>query len=77
MLSSPKTYNIIRESGMLLLPSQRTLKDYSNWFKPTVGYQNETFQQLSEDYKVKELNTAQRYVGPDKYCMLITLTTGM
>jgi predicted metal-dependent hydrolase len=62
MLTSPKTYNIIRESGMLKLPSQRTLKDYSNWFKPTLGYQSETFQQLLEDYKVNEFNDAQRYV---------------
>ena len=59
MLSSPNTYNIMRESGMLLLPSQRTLKDYANWFKPTVGYQNETFQQ---HYKVNEVNDAQRHL---------------
>ena len=29
MLSSPKTYNIIRESGVIHLPSTRTLKDYT------------------------------------------------
>ena len=36
----------MRESGMILLPSQRTLKDYTNRYKPQLGYQNETFQEL-------------------------------
>lgn len=62
MLSSPKTYNIIRESGMISLPSQRTLKDYTQWFKSDVGFQNESFIQLYEDYKVGEMNEAQRFV---------------
>ena len=60
MLCSPKMYNVIRESGLILLPSQRTLKDYTHWFKPQVGFQNESFQQLYEDFKVSELNEAQR-----------------
>lgn len=60
MLASPKAYNIIRESGVVSLPSQRTLKDYTHWFKPEIGYQTETFTQLYEDYKVSELNLAQR-----------------
>ena len=59
MLSSPKTYNIIRESE---LPSQRTLKDYTHWFSPKTGFQNECFKQLYEDYKVPELSEAQRLV---------------
>lgn len=62
MLASPKTYNVIRESGLITLPSQRTLKDYINWFKPKLGYQNETFMQLKDDYRVTELNPAQRFV---------------
>ena len=62
MLSSPKTYNIIRESEFILLPSQRTLKDYTNWFSPKTGFQNECFKQLYEDYKVSELSEAQRLV---------------
>ena len=60
MLSSPKTYNIIRESGVIHLPSTRTLKDYTHWFKPEVGFQNEVFIQLSEYYKVSELNFAKK-----------------
>uniref|UniRef100_A0A1X7TG45 Uncharacterized protein n=1 Tax=Amphimedon queenslandica TaxID=400682 RepID=A0A1X7TG45_AMPQE len=62
MLSSPKTYNLIRESEMIVLPSQRTLRDYTNWYQQRLGYQNETFHQISEDYKISELNLAQRHV---------------
>ena len=65
MLSSPKTYDIMRETDLLILPSQRTLKDYCNWFKPKIGFQNEVFIQLSEDYKVSTLNEAQRLVSID------------
>ena len=61
MLCSPKTYDVIRDSGIIILPSKRTLKDYTHWFKSDVGYQNEVFQQLYEDFKVSELNEAQRF----------------
>lgn len=44
-----------------MLPSQRTSKDYTHWFKPKCGFQKETFTQLFEDYKVKEMNEVQRY----------------
>jgi hypothetical protein len=60
MLNSPKTYNIIRESGVLSLPSTRTLKDYSNWFKSEAGFQDEVFTMLYEDYNIPSLNLAQR-----------------
>jgi hypothetical protein len=62
MLNSPKTYNIIRESGVLSLPSTRTLKDYSNWFKSEAGFQDEVFTMLYEDYNIPSLNLAQRQV---------------
>jgi hypothetical protein len=61
MLTSPKAYDVVRNSGILLLPSRRTLKDYSNWFKSDVGFQNEVFTMLYEDYKIKSFNHAQRY----------------
>jgi hypothetical protein len=62
MIGSPKVYNIIRESGVLTLPSKRTLKDYTHWFRSDVGFQNEVLEQLQEEYKLSELNEAQRYV---------------
>jgi hypothetical protein len=62
MIGSPKVYNIIRESGVLTLPSKRTLKDYTHWFRSDVGFQNEVLEQLQEEYKLTELNEAQRHV---------------
>lgn len=59
MISSPKTY-IIRESELLLLPSQRTLKDYTHRYKPTNDFQHETFLQLYEDYHIENFNEAER-----------------
>uniref|UniRef100_A0A1X7TZ77 Uncharacterized protein n=2 Tax=Amphimedon queenslandica TaxID=400682 RepID=A0A1X7TZ77_AMPQE len=63
MLSSPNTYNVIRDFGMLILPSQRTLRDYSNWCKQQLGYQSETFTQLLQDYRISELNEAQKHIA--------------
>jgi hypothetical protein len=60
MLASPLAYNIIRESGFLILPSKRTLIDYGHWYNPKSGYQVESFQQLMDDAKTDTLNEAQR-----------------
>jgi hypothetical protein len=62
MQCSPKAYNAMRESNLIILPSQRTLKDYTHWFRPQVGYQVETFTQLYEDFKVSTLTEAQQNV---------------
>jgi hypothetical protein len=51
----------MRESGVLTLPSTRTLKDYTHWFQSGVGFQNEVFEQLQEDYRINEFNESQRY----------------
>ena len=48
---------------MISLPSKRTLKDYTHWYKPSTGFQNETFIQLLEDYNILEVNEAQRLVS--------------
>ena len=62
MLVSPLAYNIIRESGVITLPSKRTLLDYSHWHTSKTGFQNEVFEQLFKDNKVDKLNEAQRYI---------------
>ena len=36
---SPAAYKELQESGILVLPSQRTLRDYRNFFKPKPGVQ--------------------------------------
>lgn len=62
MVTSPKTYNIIRKNNVLQLPSTRTLKDYTHWSSPKVGYRSKTFVQLFQDYKLKELLDFQKSV---------------
>jgi hypothetical protein len=40
MICSPKAYDVMRDSDLLVLPSKRTLKDYTHWFKPKASYLN-------------------------------------
>ena len=60
---SSSTYEEIRNSGILRLPSSRTLRDYKNVIKPGVGFQ----QEIIEDLK-KFTNS---YTGPQRYVTLI------
>ena len=45
-LISSSAYNALRTSGFLKLPSERTLRDYSNVFESKVGFQDEVDKQL-------------------------------
>jgi hypothetical protein len=38
---SPSAYRELRDSGALILPSERVLRDYKNYFKPKVGINSE------------------------------------
>ena len=38
---SPSAYRELRDSGALILPSERILRDYKNYFKPKAGINNE------------------------------------
>ena len=38
---SPSAYRELRDSGALILPSERILLDYKNYFKPKTGINNE------------------------------------
>ena len=71
MLTSSKTYDIIRESGFITLPSKRTLRDYTHWFKSNVGFQDEVDGFLMEEVKIDGLKDWQRYtyVGCVPSCM--------
>lgn len=46
---SPFCYEELRNSGVLVLPSQRRLKDYRNAIKPKRGFQNEVFEVLKSE----------------------------
>lgn len=55
MLTSSKTYEIIRESSFITLPSKRTLRDYTQWFRSKVGFQDEVDGYLLDEAKVNQL----------------------
>ena len=49
---SGKAYETLRQSGVVLLPSQRTLRDYSHSVKAEPGFSQEVDHQLMEAAKV-------------------------
>ena len=62
---SPSTYadlryNKITGSGVLVLPSLRTLRDYKNYIRPKKGFNPDVIKDLSE--KTKPFSSAERYV---------------
>ena len=46
---SPSCYEELRNSGVLVLPSQRRLKDYRNAIKPKRGFQEEVIEVLKSE----------------------------
>ena len=52
MLTSSKTYEILKDSGFIYLPSQRTLKDYTHWTKLKPGFNADVFNFLKGEAKV-------------------------
>jgi hypothetical protein len=40
----------VQESGALILPSERVLRDYKNYFKPKAGINKENVENLKERY---------------------------
>ncbi|XP_022780188.1 uncharacterized protein LOC111321541 [Stylophora pistillata] len=45
---SPSCYEELRNSGILVLPSQRTLRDYRNFIRPKRGFHESFLQELKE-----------------------------
>lgn len=60
LISGPKTYDVIRDSEFFVLPSRRTLRDYTNWTKTEIGYQTETLKMLMKE--AESFESYQRYV---------------
>ena len=58
---SPSAYRELRDSGALILPSQRVLRDYKNYFKPKPGISKENVESLCE--KISSFSPVQRYVA--------------
>ena len=58
---SPSCYEEIRNSGILILPSLRTLRDYRNCIRPTTGFNEHIIEELK---RLTENNSDQhRYVA--------------
>ena len=57
---SPSAYRELRESGALVLPSERILRDYKNYFPPKAGINNENVNALRK--KAASFTGNQRYV---------------
>lgn len=57
---SSGAYHALRSSGVITLPSERTLRNYTHWIKAGVG-----FQQAVDDQLLKEMNVTEekhRYI---------------
>ena len=57
---SKTTYEELRNSGILVLPSTRTLRDYKNFIKPKTGFSQQVIRDLQE--VTKEYFDVERYV---------------
>ena len=58
---SLSAYRELRDSGALVLPSKRVLRDYKNYFAPKAGINQENVECLRE--KTKSFSEVQRYVA--------------
>ena len=48
--SSPQAYQFLKDTGVLVLPDKRTLRDYSNCFKTNLGFQSEYLDLIKKDF---------------------------
>lgn len=60
---SSGAYHALRSTGVLTLPSERTLRDYTHWVKGGVGFKSDMNEQL-----IKEANVQEE---KDKYIVLV------
>ena len=61
MLSSA-VYHALRTSGFLTLPSERTLRDYTNIVRGAVGIQPEVNAQLIKEAKITTLKDFEKFM---------------
>ena len=59
---SSGTYEALRSTGVLTLPSQRTLRDYSHHIPSKVGFDASVDDLLLSEAKMEELDDFQKYV---------------
>ena len=59
---SSRAYETLRESGVIRLPSQRTLRDYTNHVNAKIGFSHEVDQQLMDASSVLTIEEWQKCV---------------
>ena len=59
---SSGAYDLLRESGCLKLPSQRTLRDYTHFVKAATGFSTEVDEMIAQAANIDECEEYQRYV---------------
>ena len=62
-LISSSAYHCVRTSGFLKLPSQRTLRDYTHYFKSVAGFNPDVNLQLQREVDLQSLSVSKRYVA--------------
>ena len=60
---SSGAYHALRSTGVLTLPSERTLRDYTHWVKGGVGFRADVNEQLMKEANIQE--------EKDKYTVLV------
>ena len=59
---SSSSYNLLRNSGYIVLPSGRTLRDYTHYIDNKPGFQNDVDEQLCEMIGFDSLQIHEKYV---------------
>ncbi len=62
-LISGAAYHAVRSSGFLKLPSERTLRDYTNYYENKPGFYDDVDQQLADEVKRFKLPENRNYYG--------------
>ncbi|SMN01853.1 hypothetical protein SPONN_126 [uncultured Candidatus Thioglobus sp.] len=62
-LMSSAAYHALRTSGFIRLPSERTLRDYTHFFKSSPGIHSDLNEQLKKEAAIESLPESQRYVA--------------
>ena len=60
-LLSSAAYHATRTAGFIKLPSERTLRDYTHYFRSQTGFQQEVNQQLQKEANLEALPECRRF----------------